>query len=508
MSGLIVVSNRLPVTIERVAGEDRIRTSTGGLVSALRPLLQRLGGCWIGSCGMLDKSGPDDLLRSAENSEGFQLRPVFLPERLRQDFYAGFCNEILWPLFHDLQSHCKFEPRYWHGYLEANMRFRDAVVSRAGSENLIWVQDYHLMLQGKLLAARHLRRENLVYFHHIPFPPPDVFEKLPWRKEILEGLLGFGLIGFQSARDRYNFLACLRRLLPKARLRTSRNAATLGILHESAETLVGTFPIGIDFEDFRRTSMQKCVIAQAETIRRRMQGRRIVLGVDRLDYTKGILERIQAVGALLERYPGLRGRVVLIQIAVPSREDIRTYQDLKRKLEALVEETNARFKSPDWTPIQYLNCHLSRAELVAYYRAADVALITPVKDGMNLVCKEFCAARVDDTGILILSEFTGAAHQLRTGALLVNPYDTEGLTAVLYRALEMDPRDANRRMRRMRRNTRREDVYDWCTRVLSTVGASVHNQGIAPGLPADLAPDCDLPDSDSSLSRALRAPAQ
>jgi trehalose 6-phosphate synthase len=333
---------------------------------------------------------------------------------------------------------------------------------------VIWVQDYHLMLQGKLLSER-VDRRNLIYFHHIPFPPPDVFEKLPWRKDILEGLLGFGLVGFQSTRDRHNFLACVRRLFSGSTLR--KTGATLNVIHGSNETTVGTFPIGIDFEDFNQTAMQPRVISKAETIRRDRRDRCIVLGVDRLDYTKGILERIKAFGVLLERYSGLHGQISLIQIAVPSREDIPHYRNLKELLEELVSEINSRFARPGWVPIEYFHRHFSRAELVAFYRAADIALITPVKDGMNLVCKEFCATRADDSGVLMLSEFAGAANQLKTGALLVNPYDTEGIASSLYRAFDMDQRDVRRRMRRMRRSVRTEDVYDWCRRILSASGS-------------------------------------
>ncbi|MGH9514430.1 MAG: alpha,alpha-trehalose-phosphate synthase (UDP-forming) [Terriglobales bacterium] len=464
MKRLIVVSNRLPVTIERVADGCQIRSSSGGLVSAMRPLLQRLHGCWIGSA---DDPEADTLLVSASRSQGFDLSPVFLPAALRHDHYAGFCNEILWPLFHDLQSRCNFEPRYWRRYQAANGYFCKAVRSRACQDDIIWVHDYHLMLQGRLLSQEFDRR-NLVYFHHVPFPPADVFEKLPWRRNILDGLLGFGLVGFQSSRDRYNFVRCVRRVFPDASLK--KIGSKLSVVRKFEETSIGTFPIGIDFEDFKRTSIDPAVVSEAQKIRQGMNGCRIVLGVDRLDYTKGILERIKAFSVLLERYPGLHRQVALIQIAVPSREGMRQYSQLKNQLESLVDSVNARFGQPNWAPIQYLNRHLSRSELVSFYRAADIALITPIKDGMNLVCKEFCASRVDERGVLILSEFAGAAHQLKNGALLVNPYDAEGIANGLYRALEMDERDISSRMRRMRNVVQWQDVFCWCDEILGSVG--------------------------------------
>ncbi|HEX3103794.1 MAG TPA: trehalose-6-phosphate synthase [Terriglobales bacterium] len=302
------------------------------------------------------------------------------------------------------------------------------------------------------------------------FPPPDVFEKLPWRRDILEGLLGFGLVGFQSIRDRHNFIACVRRFFPDARF--TKKSATLQVFHGPAKTTVGTFPIGIDFREFTRVASEPSVVSLAKSIRRNVRNRRIVLGVDRLDYTKGILERIKAFGVLLKRYPGLHGQVTFIQIAVPSRENIPHYRDLKLRVEQLVSETNDQFGGNDWVPIQYWHRHFSRAELVAFYRAADIALVTPVKDGMNLVCKEFCAARAEETGVLVLSEFAGAANQLKTGALLVNPYDIEGIASVLYNAFDMNRRDIGRRMRRMRRQVQSEDVYHWCSNVLAAAEIS------------------------------------
>lgn len=468
MTRLLVVSNRLPVTIEDVAGKVEVRPSSGGLVSALRPVLQKIGGCWIGSAAEADE---ESLLRAAEVSEGFNLSAVFLPANLKHDFYAGFCNEILWPLFHDLQSRCNFEPQYWHAYQQANLRFADAVTYRACPDDVIWVHDYHLMLQGRLLSRRFDRR-NLFYFHHVPFPPPDVFEKLPWRKDILDAILGFGLVGFQTARDRNNFVACVRRILLNPVVK--RTGTKLTLVRDGNKTIVGAFPIGIDFENFSRFATDPAVRQRAQGIRRNSTDKRLILGVDRLDYTKGILERIKGFAVLLERYPGLRGQVSLVQIAVPSREGTRHYAQLKSELRERVASVNARFATPGWLPIEYLNRHLSRAELVSFYCAADVALITPIKDGMNLVCKEFCASRVDERGVLLLSEFAGAVNQLKIGALLVNPYDAEGIATAIYHALHMDQRDIGRRMRRMRNIVQRQDVFWWCGQMLSSVGSAFY----------------------------------
>ena len=478
MNRLTVVSNRLPVTLESGPDSCKVRLSSGGLVSALLPVIHKYGGCWVGSADYGDSLELDSLVSSIAASEGFQMSPVSLSAELRSDYYCGFCNEILWPLFHDLQSRCNFEPRYWYAYQEANSQFCEKVASQALTDDLIWVQDYHLMLMGEMLSRRFDRR-RLLYFHHIPFPPPDVFEKLPWRKQILEGLFGFGLVAFQSQRDRYNFLSCVRRFFPQCVLK--KHGRNLVIRNNSSETLIGTFPIEIDYDDFVRSATNPVVSADAEDIRRHLQDCHVVLGVDRLDYTKGIPERIRGFRTLLERYPALHGHVTLIQIAVPSREGIRHYRELQAELGRLLKEVNARFARPGWTPIHYLNRHFSRAELTAFYRAADVALITPVKDGMNLVSKEFCASRIDDSGVLILSEFAGAAHELKTGALLVNPYDAEGIATALYNAFEMNAREKSRRMKRMRKRVRAHNVFEWCERILSAAGARPRNIELSSG---------------------------
>ena len=463
MSRLVIVSNRLPITIESSSQVKQARISTGGLVSALRPLLRRSGGCWIGAAEADHDAG---LVEQMAVAEGFEMAPIFLPQQLQSKFYNGFCNEILWPLFHDLQSRCNFEPSYWQSYVGANCRFASEVSHRARTNDFIWVHDYHLMLLGSFLKQNFDRR-NVLYFHHIPFPPPDVFEKLPWRQRVLEALLDFGLVGFQSSRDQYNFVACVRRLVRNA---VVKKTPALSIVRNSNETVIGTFPIGIDFRDFSNVAVDPDVMSRAEAIRQEIGTSHVIVGVDRLDYTKGILERVKGFCTLLERYPGLQGRVSLVQIAVPSRQGVPPYADLKKQLEKTIASINARFGSQDWIPIHYLSRHLLRPEVVAYYRAADIALITPVRDGMNLVCKEFCASRVDETGVLILSEFAGAADQLRTGALLVNPYDAEGIAKALYEAIEMNQRNASRRMRRMRNVVRFEDVFRWCGRVFESLG--------------------------------------
>ncbi|HKW76959.1 MAG TPA: trehalose-6-phosphate synthase [Terriglobales bacterium] len=454
---LILVSNRLPVTVARTAGEVEIQPSSGGLISALLPLLKTCGGCWIGWPGTDHDAAIDVALRS-EGGADFQLEPVFLSRSEKQCFYDGCCNEILWPLFHDLQSRCNFDPLYWSSYLEVNETFADAVELVAARNDFVWVHDYHLMLLADCLRSRGVRA-RVAYFHHIPFPPPDVFEKLPWRAEILRGLLRFSALGFQTDRDRRNFFACVRRYLHSVQIK--RIGGRFRVSAEGRSTEAGTFPISIDYERLARESRSPEILAEAAQIRRDFSDRKLILGIDRLDYTKGIPERLIAFRTLLEQRPELRGQVALLQVTVPSREQIPKYQECKIAVERLVSEINGEFGGPGWAPVTYVHRSVPHSRLLALYRAAHVALVTPLKDGMNLIAKEFCAARSDEQSVLVLSEFAGSAVELSSGALLVNPYDFEGVAAALYEALGMPEFNQRIRMQAMRRMVQANDVFRW-----------------------------------------------
>ena len=376
----------------------------------------------------------------------------------RSRFYCGFSNEVLWPLFHDLQSRCNFDPTYWDTHLTVNRRFAEKAAGEAEPGDLIWVHDYHLMSVARSLRELGIH-ERLAYFHHIPFPSPDIFEKLPWREEILTALLDFDVVGFQTLRDRRNFVACLRHFVKAAEI--SHHGDHLLVEEPGRTTFVGAFPISIDFEEFSRSAANGDVGARAAEIARGLGDCRIVLGVDRLDYTKGIPERLAAFRHLLESQPELRKRVTLLQVVVPSREGIPTYGELKAQIQGMVSEINGHYGEPDWVPVHYIHRSLDRPELLAYYRAADIALVTPLMDGMNLVSKEYCASRVHDDGVLVLSEFAGAAFQLHQGALLVNPYHTRAVAQAIRRAYDMPLPEQRTRMRKLRARVRRENIFHW-----------------------------------------------
>lgn len=454
---LLIVSNRLPITVQQNRNRFEVQTSSGGLVTALLPVFKGRGGVWIGWPGTEYNSEIENVLRN-QCAPDYSMEPVFLTPAEISHFYNGCCNEIFWPLFHDLQSHCDFNPVHWTVYRDVNEKFADSVERSMRRDDLIWVHDYHLMMLAECLRARSIRA-RLAYFHHVPFPPPDVFEKLPWRKEILRGLMRFNTVAFQTDRDRRNFIACLRRCLDRVRLR--RNGGRYLVSAEGVHTEIATTPISIDFQGFAARALKPEVELRACAIRESMAGKRLILGVDRLDFTKGIPERLMAFRTLLEQRPDLHQRVTLVQLVVPSREGITGYRDCKARVERLVSEINGEFGRPEWSPVNYLHRHVSPDELLAMYRAADVALVTPLKDGMNLVSKEFCASRSDEKGVLVLSEFAGAAAELACGALLVNPYDAEGVAAALRQALAMPEEEQRYRMRKMRAVIQANNVFRW-----------------------------------------------
>lgn len=460
---LVVVSNRLPIRLTREDdGSWRMQRSSGGLVTALAPVLGGRGGLWIGWPGATGEAAAQAVAQADEI--GYQLHAVALSDHEVEAYYHGFSNEVLWPLFHDLASRCNHDPSYWPVYQQVNRKFAEAITLHTKPDDFVWVQDYHLLLCAAQLKEMGVQRRTGLFLH-IPFPPLDIFLKLPWRSQLLEGLLAYELLGFQTVRDKRNFVSCVRTLLPGARLR-SANKAVSELSTPDRTLRVGAFPIGIDYKSFAADAASPAVDEGAWYIHEQLPNRKLILGVDRLDYTKGLPQRIDAIGHLLEWHPELRGAFTFIQVVVPSRENVPEYQQLKAEVEQRVGEVNGRFTARGWTPIHYIYRSLSRTDLLSYYRTCEVALITPLKDGMNLVAKEYCACSHEQQSVLILSEFAGAAAQLQHGALLVNPFDIVGLAAAIQRALTMDPTEAASRMGRLRRNVQRQDVFWWVDQFL------------------------------------------
>jgi trehalose 6-phosphate synthase/phosphatase len=401
--------------------------------------------------------------------EPYRINPVLLSETDIQRYYHGFSNRTLWPMFHSLPSRARFDAKDFARYLSVNQRFAQAVAEEADETGLVWVHDYQLMLTPLEIRQR-LPRTRLAFFLHIPFPPFDIFRLLPWDRELLRGLLACDLIGFHVRGYAQNFLDCAERTLGA---RVDRSAML--VEYGDRTTRVGAFPVGIEFDLFESAALAAPRPPEAEAVK-------VVLGVDRLDYTKGIPERLRAFEVLLESYPEHHEKVVLLQLAVPSRSQVAAYRELKRELDEMVGRINGRFATAHWSPIRYLYRSMSQARLAGVYRDADVALVTPLRDGMNLVAKEFIACQVDDPGVLVLSRLAGAADTMRE-ALLVNPYDIEGTAEGLHRALTMDEAERRSRVVALRRREKRDDLDAWVHGFLEAAG--VERAHMAPYSDAD-----------------------
>lgn len=465
-SRLVVVSNRLPVRIKKGEnGEWRVRPSSGGLVTALHPVLSRRGGSWTGWSGTCGHP-PEELARVLENADpAFKLRTVPLTVEERDRYYLGFSNRVLWPLFHGFSSLVEFRRKDWEAYVAVNWKFADTL-ARGRPTDAIWVQDYHLMLLGMALRLQGYA-QRMGFFLHIPFPSPKAFHELPTHREILQGLLHYDFLGFQTGRDRENFLATLQAMPP----------GELGQVHgrrgsSRPRPVSRHLPISIDFDEWSSRALKARVTARVAEIRKSMgTSTFLLLGVDRLDYSKGIPAKLEGLKHALGRFPELRDKVTLVQLVVPSREGIPAYREQKRRIEALVEEVNSTFGHAGWTPIRYVYGEWEREELTAHYRAADAALISPIRDGMNLVSKEYCASRVREAGALILSRGAGAVGQLGEGALLVDPGDPDEVARAIARATTLPLEERRNRMGLMRKSVMEEDVHWWADAFLGELDA-------------------------------------
>lgn len=452
-SDLVIVANRLPV--DRVIddeGNEHWQTSPGGLVTALEPVIRAAKGAWVGWPGVADAEF------EPFEADGMTLIPLSLSAEETKLYYEGFSNDTIWPLYHDVISPPRFRRIWWEAYERVNRRFAIAAAAAVAPGGTVWVHDYQLQLVPRLV--RELRPDVTIgYFNHIPFPAYGLYSQLPWRRQVLNGLLGADVIGFQRTADAGNFMRAVRRQLPH-----TTQGSTVTVTDDNGDVrsvLARAFPISIDVLDFQQTAARPEIIARAAEIRAELgHPKAILLGVDRLDYTKGIRHRLKAFSELLED-----GRLdvedaTLVQVASPSRERVAAYMQLRDEIELTVGRTNGAFDTMGHTAIRYLHHSYPRDEMVALYLAADVMLVTALRDGMNLVAKEYVAVRGESGGVLVLSEFAGAADQLKA-AVLINPHDIDGLKDAIMQAVDMPKVDQVKRMRSMQRRLERDDVAAW-----------------------------------------------
>ena len=463
----VVVSNRLP--IDRVVDDDgteRWNQSPGGLVTALEPIMREADGAWVGWVGA------PDLEHEPFDHDGIRIVPVTLSQDDIERYYEGFSNDTLWPLYHDVIAPPSYHRIWWDSYVSVNQRFANAVAAVTAPGGTVWVQDYQLQLVPRML--RQARPDLTIgFFNHIPFPAYGIFSQLPWRTQIVEGLLGADVIGFQRVADAGNFSRAVRRLLGFSAKSPVIEVPARGE-HPARQVVAKAFPISIDAAGFEELAHQPEVQARAAQIRRDLGNpRTIMLGVDRLDYTKGIGHRLKAYGELLRDERISVEDVTLVQVASPSRERVETYRQLRDEIELTVGRINGDYSTLGHTAVAYLHHGYPREEMVALYLAADVMLVTALRDGMNLVAKEYVASRVDEDGVLVLSEFAGASDELRQ-ALLINPHDIEGLKDSLMQAVTMPKRDRTRRMRALRKKVLTNDVARWSASFLDALTRSAH----------------------------------
>jgi trehalose 6-phosphate synthase len=464
---ILIISDSLPLRFSREGEAVSIKSGGGGLITALAPVLKDRGGIWIGWDGDPLGEASNKVLIDHSKRLGYHVRPISLSPEEGCINYRRFSHETLWPLFHDFLGYCQFNREHWNGYRHINRKFAHIVATQTRANDLIWVHDYQLLLVGRYLEELGNKTPKS-FFLHTPFPPWDVFMRLPWRTEILNALLAYDLIGFQTERDQKSFIRGVRTCFPACGV-IGKNLNQI-VDHAGKQIRVGSFPISIDYDHFNRLAVSEEVSERVRMIHERFTDRKLILGIDRLDYTKGIPERLESLELLLEKYPQIRGKISLVQIALPSRVHVPEYRLMKENIDRVIGRINGHYTREGWIPIEYIYRTLDRSELVSYYRASQIALITPLKDGMNIVAKEYCASCVENTGVLILSEFAGAAHALGGAALLVNPYNVEEVADRIFDAYQMSQNEQRRRMSQLRREVQRNDIFDWVKGFLSAAG--------------------------------------
>eukprot|EP00388_Colpodella_angusta_P006923 GDKJ01020001.1.p1 GENE.GDKJ01020001.1~~GDKJ01020001.1.p1 ORF type:complete len:728 (-),score=7.62 GDKJ01020001.1:1914-4097(-) len=452
----IIISNRLPVKITEENNEYTFVPSEGGLATGLGDVYRSGNSIWIGWPGFEVPEDRQDEVR--EKLAELNLYPVFLTQNEINQFYEGFSNEVLWPVFHYLVTYAHYEQSYWDCYQSVNEKFAKAALQHIQHQDKVWVHDYQLLLLPGLLRA-HLAEATIGFFQHIPFPSYEIFRLIPWREELLKGLIGADLIGFHTYDDVRHFLTTATRLLP---INSSANILN----NDERQIVVEAFPMGIDAEKFNELTQSSDVKKEIDFFRKEKEHLKIILSIDRLDYSKGILERLRAFELLLQLHPEYIGKIALFMVVVPSRDKVQQYKDLKEQIDQLVGNINAAYRSMDWIPVNYFYRSFPIEVLSALYATADICLVTPMRDGMNLVSKEYIASRKNNDGVLILSEMAGAAKEL-TEALIVNPNNLGDIMNSILTGLNMPLEEQQQRMQAMRSIVSKYNVKHWVKNFMS-----------------------------------------
>ncbi len=452
MAKTIIISNRLPIKIAKnEKGKLSYHPSAGGLATGLSSIYKEGDNIWIGWPGIVtNKKQEKEEITVALNNES--MHPVFLTEDDIHDYYEGFSNETIWPNFHYFNQYAIYDQDLWEAYLRVNKKFCDEVLKKADPEDTIWVHDYQLMLVPGMLR-NHLPDANIGFFLHIPFPSYEVFRLMPWRKEILDGVLGSDLIGFHTYDDMRHFLSSVSRIIG---LSNAQGQVVVG----NRKVLVDSFPMGIDYDKYAEAAASPEALEKEVYYRISLGDQKLMLSIDRLDYSKGIPQRLMAFDLFFERHPQYKGKVSLLMVVVPSRDNVGKYKELKEEVDRLVGYVNGKYGKINWTPVHFFYRSFPLEELSAFYRMADVALVTPMRDGMNLVCKEFIASKLNKKGVLILSEMCGASKEL-SDAILINPNDINQVVEAIYNALTMPEEEQVLHNTNMQKSLKRYNITHW-----------------------------------------------
>jgi len=451
MSKTIIVSNRLPIKIQKNHDGLTYKPSAGGLATGLGSIYKEGNNIWLGWAGLYLENSTEEK-QVTEDLQKESLKPVFLTEAEVEGFYEGFSNATLWPSFHYFPQYAVYNDDCWESYQQVNQKFAKAILDICGEDDIVWIHDYQLLLVPQLIREQ---RPNISigYFQHIPFPSYEIFRLLPWRRELLLGMLGADLLGFHTYDDMRHFLSSVNRL------------AGMGYFHGEVEVdnrkvVVDAFPMGIDYDKYAQKALAPDTINREVRYRSSLNNEKMILSIDRLDYSKGIKNRLQALEIFFEQYPEYLEKVVLFMIVVPSRDTVPRYQALKTEIDELVGRINGKYGRVSWTPVHYFYRSFPLEALSAFYRMANVALVTPLRDGMNLVCKEYIASRADQTGVLILSEMAGSSKEL-SDAILINPNDIKQIVAALHEALTMPEEEQKLHMEVMQNSLKRYNIHHW-----------------------------------------------
>ncbi|MCL4384758.1 MAG: trehalose-6-phosphate synthase [Cyanobacteria bacterium] len=473
---LLIVSNRVPYIINKIEGKIVYKKAVGGLVTALDPLLKRIGGLWIGWSGTEGSNkGIGDRIKIGEDGslEGYELKLVKLNENEIKDYYGGFSNRTIWPLFHGFLFQSYFDYDYWKAYQRINKKFALEVNSVIDRNDVIWVHDYHLMLVPEIIRHND-KNAKIIFFLHIPFPNYEILNALPWSKEIVKGLLGCNIIGFQTRKDAVNFLAACKEIL-----KLNPDFNEFKVNYNDMNIYVKEFPISIDYESFSKIGEKKETFKFIKNIKSSSKNTRFVLGVERLDYTKGLKEKFRAIERFFDKYPDYRKKVIFIQIAVPTRTKIQEYARFKKEIDEMVGRINGKFADGIWSPINYIYKSLSQEKLVSYYKLSDICLVTPLKDGMNLIAKEYIASRSEVDSVLVLSRFAGVADEFKDYAIMVNPYDIEDVADSIKIALEMELEQKTSRFNNLKEIVRKRDVFYWVESIFHSFADLIEKERLA-----------------------------